>query len=830
MFGKRADATTQSIEGAGTATASGDGGVAIGGDSHAPITVTVTKQTIISAARAVSWPVRVGDIPELASAFQPRQDLRDHVIAARQRGDDVVLTQPETAARTTRILSGGGGVGKSQLAAWFAHRADEDSRRDLVVWVAADTPEQIIATYARAAGRVGAEVTGDATGDAKSFLEWLRETDRDWLVVLDDITNPAHLAGWWPPSRPVGWTLATTRLHDAALASSGRHRIGIGVYTPEESLAYLTIRLTEAGQPHLIDDRASILASALGHLPLALSHAAAFMDSQAESCTEYLARYTKGRDRLQDLMPADSDPDSYGRPVTVTLLLALDGADADAPAGLARAALALAAMLDPAGQPEALWGTSAVTDYLTRHRTVDIGKPVTASQVRKVLRLLHRYALITHTGTHPVQTVRVHALTARAMQETLTDLALAARVAADALLAIWPDDDHASTELTASLFANVTILQKSAAENLWQPDGHPVLYRAGLGLLKAGLHTAAADHWHLVAAQALRLLGPEHLNTLIARGNLASSYRQVGRVSDAIIIEEQVVTDTERVLGPEHLNTLIARGNLAGSYRQVGRVSDAIIIEEQVVTDTERVLGPEHLNTLIARGNLAGSYRQVGRISDAIIIEEQVVTDTERVLGPEHLNTLIARGNLADSYRQVGRISDAIIIEEQVVTDTERVLGPEHPNTLTARGNLASSYWHASSYWQAGRISDAVTIFEQVVTDTERLLGPEHPDTLTARGNLADSYRQVGRISDAITIEEQVVTGIERVLGPEHPNTLIVRGNLADSYWQAGRISDAFTIFEQVVTETERLLGPEYDLTRAVVDALSALAQNPPDA
>jgi hypothetical protein len=39
------------------------------------------------------WPVLVGQPPGLASAFQPRQGLRDKVLAARRHGDDVVLAR-----------------------------------------------------------------------------------------------------------------------------------------------------------------------------------------------------------------------------------------------------------------------------------------------------------------------------------------------------------------------------------------------------------------------------------------------------------------------------------------------------------------------------------------------------------------------------------------------------------------------------------------------------------------------------------------------------------------------------------------------------------------
>lgn len=60
-----------------------------------------------------------------------------------------------------------------------------------------------------------------------------------------------------------------------------------------------------------------------------------------------------------------------------------------------------------------------------------------------------------------------------------------------------------------------------------------------------------------------------------------------------------------RCLGDEHPATLTARANLAGSYWSAGRTTDAIELQEQVLSDSERILGDEHPNTRAFRANLA---------------------------------------------------------------------------------------------------------------------------------------------------------------------------------------------------------------------------------
>ena len=79
-------------------------------------------------------------------------------------------------------------------------------------------------------------------------------------------------------------------------------------------------------------------------------------------------------------------------------------------------------------------------------------------------------------------------------------------------------------------------------------------------------------------------------------GNLADSTAQ------AIMIGERLVADQERVLGPDHLDTLTSRNNLANAYGVAGRTEEAIVLHEQNLAARERVLGPDHPDTLKSLG------------------------------------------------------------------------------------------------------------------------------------------------------------------------------------------------------------------------------------
>ena len=320
----------------------------------------------------------------------------------------------------------------------------------------------------------------------------------------------------------------------------------------------------------------------------------------------------------------------------------------------------------------------------------------------------------------------------------------------------------------------------------------------------AGRLGEAIALYEQVLADRIRVLGPDHPDTLSSRNNLASVHQKVGCHGEAIALYEQNLADRLRVLGPDHSDTLSSRNNLAYAYESGGRLEEAIALYEQVLADRTRVLGPDHSDTLSSRNNLAYAYESAGRLEEAIALYEEVLAVRTRVLGPDHPDTLSSRNNLAYAYESAGRLEEAIALYEEVLAVRTRVLGPDHPDTLSSRNNLAYAYE------SAGRLKEAIVMLGGALADSLRVLGPDHPGTFIVRNNLAYAYESAGRLEEAIALYEEVLAVRMRILGSDHPHTLNSRNNLAGAYEGAGRLDDAIALYEEVLADSTRVLGPNH--------------------
>ncbi|MFJ3728725.1 tetratricopeptide repeat protein, partial [Streptomyces sp. NPDC090045] len=649
-----------------------------------------------------------------------------------------------------------GGVGKTQLAADYAHTAWESGELDVLVWITASTRTAIVTAYAQAGVELCQADPTDPEQAAKSFRAWLTPKAQAvmcrWLIVLDDVADPADLHGVWPPASPYGRTLVTTRRREAALTGENRCRIDVGLFTDAEAAAYLTASLAAHGRREPAD-QLTALASDLGHLPLALSQAAAYTVDTGLACADYRRRLAAHAWKLAHLFPeAGALPDDQPVTVAAAWSLSIERADQLHPTGLAWPMLQLAALLDPNGIPRIVLTSEPALAHLAEYRTRNDNGPepglrrgwvwkrkrrrepvrVSVDDAEGALRSLHRLSLVKDTSDGLYPTVRVHQLIQRASRDTLTPEQhdRLARTAADALLAAWPDIPS-DTNLAQTLRANTTALTSHAEDALYRPNAHPVLYRTGRSLGETGQVVAARDHYHHLTEAARHRLSPDHPDTLTARNNLAWWQGEAGDAVGAVAAYTELLEDRSRVLGPDHPDTLSTRSDLAWWRGEIGDAAGAAAAYTELLEDRSRVLGPDHPDTLSTRGDLAWCRGKVGDAAGAVAACTELLEDRLRVLGPNHPHTLGTRGNLAWWRGEMGDAAGAAAAYADLLEDRLRVLGPDHPDSLSTRGNLA--WWRG----EAGDAAGAAAAYVELLEDRLRVLGPDHPDSLSTRGNLA---------------------------------------------------------------------------------------------
>ncbi|NJO76587.1 MAG: tetratricopeptide repeat protein, partial [Leptolyngbyaceae cyanobacterium RM1_406_9] len=197
------------------------------------------------------------------------------------------------------MISGLGGVGKSQTAIKYAHRYAKpndsyEQRYDWAFWVKADTDLTLESDFAEIARQVGIAQIGQTNPElAQSAKSWLERTSDRWLLIFDNADTPSLLKPY-RCQNPQGRTLLTSRVDSFAVLGI-RQPLAMEVLSEAEAVTFLWER-TERVRPdrQTAETLAAMeLAKELGYLPLALEQAAAYIAQKQTYFERYLLSYRK---------------------------------------------------------------------------------------------------------------------------------------------------------------------------------------------------------------------------------------------------------------------------------------------------------------------------------------------------------------------------------------------------------------------------------------------------------------------------------------------------------------------------------------------------------
>jgi len=675
----------------------------------------------------------IWNIPAPTRYFRDRKEEFEQIGSLLMRG----------SGRNLLLIYGMGGTGKTQVALEYARR----NRANLSTgWlINADSRARVIMSLASLGARLGMQAP-ERESVAYRVVEHLNH-NKGWPLIYDDAGNVEDLTGLIPVGDN-GTVIITSRnpqfeeLAEALLLQP---------FPTKEAAEFLRVRSGDIGGA-----AAEELANHLEGLPLALEQAGAYCRDAGIGLAQYLERYRAGRGKI---LHSGTSARRVG--LETTFRLSFDRARRTNLA--APQWLKLCSFMAVADIPRDL--LYRASDILPRPLAHFAKDSVAFDQVVSVLR---QTSLITSAApTH----LRIHQLVSDLMRDYVVSRQgrLATRMFSPALgmlpwLRIDPtegwsatrwiklglrvlarnlpiEDPHAPErwEIAVALFPHVQELSKRLDElNIPLRRDEAKLFTGleaelGIRLYRGGEYLLAENlcrHAHEVARQHLRESDP-HVRRLTLY--LAQTWTGLGRVDDARIAYERLLSIVRDRLGDEHLETLVVMNDLAGILMEMeDRLADAETLSRHVLAVRERVLGERDFWTLSAANNLGKILRRRGKIDEAYAMAARAVRLAVETLGPDHPNSLIYSNNLGEVCRVKGRLDAARQIHADTLERRTRVLGETHPLTLVSMNNLARILR------LQGQLGAARELYARALDVAERTLGRDHPYAVAAQNGLRE--------------------------------------------------------------------------------------------
>lgn len=760
----------------------------------------------------------IANLPRFpASTFIGRED-------ALRRLDDAASTT-DANSLSCHVIYGMGGVGKSELAIQYAetHRSDYK----LIWWISADSSQAIREGLTALAQRIypPLSILGNIEQNEEWAVGWL-QCNSNWLLILDNVETPLDVKGLLGQLSG-GQIIITTRRKVRWPAQTRGIELKVLV---QSDAADLVMSIVEPG---LVADRALAydLASELGHLPLALDQACAYINQTQISVSRYLQLLSQNPDRAYNSHSEDREPhETIARIWNITLQRLKDRSS------WAVTVLGVLAIYAPTPVPRAIMmHDNDLVDFdealglLSSYSLIELKDDLVSLHqlLRSVVRLdldfdeFQRASTIaflwiahtlpgdpeTHTAEWPLMRslaphVRCLAEQTDPSEDEVIDACIGAVLNTYALFErILGNYKNASTLISnayrfvaagdAADSEKVIALHNNEAAILWEVARRD----EAIALLKEA--SVSAD----------RIYGLQSEEALAIRMNAASLLSSDGRFAEAEAELRKVLKVSLGTLGEEHPHTRLCRINLAATLNGMGLIREAADEIRKVSLSSSDGLSNSSPIAVYGRKQLVKILHSLGELGAAKTEIDELVEHLIELFGERHPDTLTVRDTRACTIGQLGYVEEAVAELREVLAMRQEVLGKAHPDTLTSLSNLASYLA------RSGQLMEAEEKSRSALHLSVSVLGEGHFETLTSRNNYANLLDRLGRFGEA---EKEIRATIKLrmvALGERHLETLKSRNNLAVILAHRGRNTQAARELRSIIEDLVDILGEGHPFT-----------------
>ncbi|KAL4957901.1 hypothetical protein BDW69DRAFT_180144 [Aspergillus filifer] len=711
------------------------------------------------------------------------------------------LTVPEIA--TSRIaLYGFGGVGKSQIAIEVAHRIYSEHHAS-VFWISASSIYRFREGYSTIFDEYISPGSDSKCDKLLAVKEWFEKEHYKWTLIIDNADETSLFESPKPgkqsgesqsiveflPESKSGVILVTTRNKAAAVKFTkgvANAMVEVKVMTNEESKRLIKNSVTD----HILEeDEMDELSQLLGNLPLAIVQAAAFMQENTISVSEYIELYNDSEETSMDLLcePFETLGRDTGVPNAVATTLIMSISQIKDRDSRAVEILQLIAFLDRNEVPKGLIQNKV-------KRALDLTKALGTLKAFSLIMALDKKGNFAFHRLVQLVLRKWLILDSLYDEKLIQALELLDQVYPDATFENWGicGSYLAHAQSVLSLLPEVkgetrqkrSHLEEGIAYYLWSQGRHEEAERLDLRLLE----------------EKKEEFGPEHPETLEAMSALSSTYYDQARWPEAEKLDAFVADVRRRTLGNRDHLTLTTISNLATSIESQGRLEEAEKLRLEAYETCKAEFGEDNEHTITTMDKLGSLYLDTCRVDEAEQLMQRVFHWRTKNLGQEHHDTLISAHGLSDAYRVQGKLAEAEKLALQTLQLRQIAVGPKHPETSAAKDLLANIYD------DQGKVDEAKGLLLQVIADGEEGNDAVY-DLLRRKLRLCDIYSMEGKVEEVDKLQKEVLGRCIEALGPDHELTLGCLYAIAMLWKDQNRDSEAIELMAQVAHREETHLG-----------------------
>lgn len=277
---------------------------------------------------------------------------------------------------------------------------------------------------------------------------------------------------------------------------------------------------------------------------------------------------------------------------------------------------------------------------------------------------------------------------------------------------------------------------------------------------------------------------------------LGDYYKALEYMLKALAIQEKETADQTEVA--------ITYNNVGITYCTLGCYQNAIEYLQKALAIWGKILPHNHPNIATAYSNVGFSYGALGEYQKALEYMLKALEIHKKMLLLDHPALATTYNNVGFFYGVTGDQQKALEYEIKALEIRKKVFPPNHPDIAASYNNLGMTYGALGEYQKALENQlKAKAIHEEVLSPDNPFLANTYNNVGFSYGELGDHYRALEYMLKALAIQE-------KALSPDHPDIAATYNNVGVTYSALGEYVKALEYIQKALTIWEKKMPDEY--------------------
>jgi tetratricopeptide (TPR) repeat protein len=248
-------------------------------------------------------------------------------------------------------------------------------------------------------------------------------------------------------------------------------------------------------------------------------------------------------------------------------------------------------------------------------------------------------------------------------------------------------------------------LLKLAGENDDKLKAH-LLNDLGSTCSALGEYKKSLDYHEDSLVIRLELLGQDHPETATSYSNVGTAFGSLGDYKQQLEYAQKSLQIRLRILGEDHSKTATAYNNVGAAFGNLGDHKQELEHAKKSLQIRLRLFGEDHPETATAYGNAGVAFGNSGDYKQQLEYAQKSLQIRLRLFGEGHPHTALSYNNLGIAYQDQGDIKQSLDYRRRALALMKNLYGFEHPGTIEIAKSIVIQLVNLNRSPEAFRILD----------------------------------------------------------------------------------------------------------------------------